>query len=79
MSQDTATTIDRVGRRRRVQVTDVSGSRRLTQRLAALGVVPGAELTVIRPRGPALVLLGGARIAIGRGALPAVRVREIDA
>ena len=72
-----STTIDRINRHQTVAVVGGDGSRRLVQRLAALGVVPGAELTVVRPRGPALVVLGGARIAIGRTAIPAVRVREV--
>jgi len=72
-----ATTIDRTERRSRVQVVHVRGGRRLVQRLAALGIVPGAVLTVLRPRGPALVALGGARIAIGHTALPAVQVERI--
>jgi Fe2+ transport system protein FeoA len=43
-------------------------------RLATLGVVPGVLLTVIKPHGPAIVSLGGARIAIGRGAAQSVVV-----
>jgi Fe2+ transport system protein FeoA len=48
------------------------------QRLAVLGVVPGVLLTVVKPHGPAIVSLGGARIAIGRGAAQSVEVEAAD-
>lgn len=60
-----------------VTVVRVTGGRRVVQRLAALGVVPGARLTVMRPSGPALVRLGQARIALGPGALEAIDIERI--
>ena len=60
-----------------VRIVDIAGSRRLVQRLASLGLVPGIDITVLRPTGPALVAFGGARIAIGRDAARAVLVSEV--
>ena len=68
------TTLATVARDSRVRVLRVSGRPRLMMRLATLGVVPGVLLTVIKTHGPAIVSLGGARIAIGRGAAQAVVV-----
>lgn len=62
----------------RVAVVRVEGGRRAVQRLAAIGVVPGAELTVMRPRGPALVRLGQTRIALGPGAMGGIIVEPVD-
>lgn len=62
----------------KVRVTRVSGRPRLIQRLAALGVVPGVVLTVMKPHGPAVVSLGGARLAIGRSAATAVEIEVAE-
>lgn len=70
------TTLATVGRNRRVRVLRVVGGRRLVQRLAALGIVPGVSITVDRASGPALVAVGDTRIAVGREAARAVEVEE---
>jgi Fe2+ transport system protein FeoA len=59
-----------VGARRndRVRVVRVAGHPSLIQRLAALGIVPGVVLTVLKPASPLIVSMGGSRIAIGDGA-----------
>ena len=72
-----AMTLAATARNSRVRVLRVSGRPRLMQRLAVLGVVPGVLLTVVKPHGPAIVSLGGARIAIGRGAAQSVEVEAI--
>lgn len=69
-------TLDGVRDGRRVRIVSIRGGRRLTHRLAALGLVPGSVVTVSRSRGPAIVAVGGARIAVGRGAAAAIEVRE---
>ncbi len=61
-------------RHSKVRVTRVSGRPRVIQRLAALGVVPGVIMTVLKPHGPTLVSMGGARIAIGRAAADQVEI-----
>jgi Fe2+ transport system protein FeoA len=47
----------------------VEGGRHLRSRLAALGLLPGAELEVIQNsgQGPFVVAVRGSRIVIGRG------------
>jgi Fe2+ transport system protein FeoA len=62
----------------KVRVLQVLGRPRLMQRLAALGVVPGVVLTVVKPHGPAIVSLGGARIAIGRSAANSVEIEVLE-
>lgn len=67
-------TLDDADRNAKVRVVRVAGRPRLIQRLAALGLVPGVSLTVLKPHGPAIVSLGGARIAIGRAAAQSVEI-----
>ena len=64
-------------RNSRVRVLQVSGQPRLIQRLAALGIVPGVVLIVMKPHGPAIVSVGGARIAIGQSAASAVEIEVV--
>ncbi len=47
----------------------VQGGRSLRGRLAALGLIPGTEVTVLRNAGggPFVVAVNNARICIGRG------------
>ena len=61
-----------------VRVVRVSGRPRLIQRLAALGVVPGVSMTVLKPHGPALISVGGARIAVGRSAAKSVEIEVVE-
>ncbi len=70
-------TLDSVEREATVRVLRVSGRPRLIQRLASLGVVPGVSLTVLKPHGPAIVTMGGARIAIGKTAAQSVEIEVI--
>lgn len=69
-----ATTLDTTSPGDRVRVVRVRGSRRLVHRLAALGIVPGSLITVARPKGPAIISMGGARIAVGHQAAEAVEI-----
>lgn len=71
-----ARTLDQVQQGERVKVVRVSGGRRLVHRLSGLGIVPGAVLTVLRPRGPGLVSVNGTRVAIGRQAACVIEVQE---
>jgi Fe2+ transport system protein FeoA len=73
-----ALTLAAAKRDSRVRVLQISGRPRLIQRLAALGVVPGVLLTVIKPHGPAIVSLGGARIVIGQSAATSVEIEVAD-
>jgi len=67
-------TLDRVRDGSVVRVLRIGGGRQLVHRLAALGVVPGATMTVTRNRCPALVSVNGSRLAVGRNAAAAVEV-----
>jgi len=71
---DDRMTLATTARNDRVRVLRVTGRPRLIQRLAALGVVPGVILTVLKPHGPAIVSMGGARIAIGESAADSVEI-----
>ena len=59
-------------------VASLSGGRGLVSRLAALGITPGAEVNVIQNfgRGPIIVRVRNARIALGRGEAMNVQVRK---
>ena len=56
-------------RRRGRSCKSIDGGRQLRGRLAALGLLPGAELEVIQNsgQGPFVVAVRGSRIVIGRG------------
>ena len=71
-------TLASAGRNSQVRVTRVAGRPRLIQRLAAIGVVPGVLLTVVKPHGPSIVSLSGARIAIGKSAAESVEIEAVD-
>ena len=61
-------------------ITDLSGGRGLLSRMATLGFTPGAEVTMVQNfgRGPLIVLVRGARVALGRGEAGKVRVRRVS-
>jgi ferrous iron transport protein A len=54
---------------RRVQLVSVSAGYGLQGRLAAMGLVPGVEIEVLRNsmHGPFLIAVKGSRIMLGRG------------
>jgi Fe2+ transport system protein FeoA len=54
---------------RRVRVLSVYGGRGLKARLAAMGLVPGAEFEVVRNnlKGPFIVAVKESRVILGRG------------
>lgn len=70
------TTVSAAAAHRAVRVVRVEGGVRVVRRLAALGIVPGARITVDRPSGPALVSIGHTRVAIGREAARAILVED---
>lgn len=63
----------------RARVTLVSGGRMFNQRLAAMGILPGAYVKVVRPNfgGPVLVDVLGTRVALGRGMAQRVHARPL--
>lgn len=60
-------------------VYDVSGGRGLQRRLADLGVLPNAEVRVVKSAGggPILIVVKGSRIALGRGVSMRILVRRV--
>jgi ferrous iron transport protein A len=73
-----ATDVARVPRRvslgdvaagQKAMVRELWGGREFSQRVAALGFTPGAEVTVIQNygRGPMIVSVRGCQVALGRG------------
>jgi Fe2+ transport system protein FeoA len=70
-------TLETIRRNETVRVVRVSGRPVLVRRLSALGLIPGARLTVMKPASPLIVSLGGARIAIGRSAAASVEVEAV--
>lgn len=62
---------------RSVRIVSVNAGHGLQGRLSALGLVPGAEVTVLQNclRGPFLLCLGEGRIALGRGVAQRIVVR----
>jgi ferrous iron transport protein A len=59
-------------------VVAITGGRVLLGRMSSLGFTPGAELTVVQNfgRGPLIVCVRGARIALGRGEAMRIQVRR---
>lgn len=59
-------------------VRAIDGGRLMTQRMSMLGIRPGADLCVVQGPGTrgAVVLVGGARIALGRGVIEHIRVES---
>jgi len=63
----------------RAIVRQLPGAFGLARRLVALGLVPGAQVTVLQNRGhgPLIVEVHGARLALGRGQAARVLVEPL--
>ncbi|UCE60802.1 MAG: ferrous iron transport protein A [Phycisphaerales bacterium] len=46
-------------------VEGIGGSQQACKRLADLGFVPGAEITMIRPGSPCIIRIGGRCVGLG--------------
>ncbi len=58
--------LSEVPRGETVRLAGVDSDRRTVRRLAELGLTPGVEVTVLQAsRGPVLVAVRGARVAVG--------------
>ncbi len=68
--------LNRAARGQHVRISHVQAGRCARLRLAAMGLLPGTPLTVMRAaaRGPVVVAVRGARLALGRGLASAVMV-----
>lgn len=63
------TPLERLPRGARALVTALPSSPGLAKRLIAMGLAPGSEVRVVenRGRGPLIIEVHGARLALGRG------------
>lgn len=61
-----------------VRIQRIESGHTLLSRLAALGFTPGAQLQVVqnRGRGPLIVSVRGARVALGRGEATKIMVER---
>jgi ferrous iron transport protein A len=62
------------------KVVEIDGGRQMVQRMVMLGIRRGVPLCVVHGPGArgAVVQVGGARIALGRGVTDKIRVAPID-
>ncbi len=59
-----------------VRIVDIQAGRHMQGRLAAMGLIPGVELHVLRntPNGPFLLSVMGSRLMLGRGMASKINV-----
>ena len=63
----------------RVRLITIHAGRRLSRRLAELGLTPGVVMQVVHKNGgPMLIAVRGTRLALGRGVTDKILVEEMD-
>jgi Fur family ferric uptake transcriptional regulator len=68
-------TLSEVARGETVRLAGVDSDRRTIRRLAEMGLTPGVAMTVLQAsRGPMLVAVRGARVAVGQTMAAVIRV-----
>jgi ferrous iron transport protein A len=61
----------------RLKVLRIAGGAGVRNRLAVIGIYPGAVLKVLKPPpGPMIVEIGGMRVAVGKGVALKIEVEE---
>lgn len=72
-----ATALTSIRPGQRVSIAGVSAGRNVQGRLLSMGLVPGAQVSVITNtgQGPLLIALGDSRLTIGRGLAGKILVR----
>lgn len=77
-SDSQAISLDRLAAGERAAVQMIAGGRFVAQRLLALGVTPGVELEMVQNygRGPLIIAVRGARLALGRGEAARILVQR---
>ena len=59
------------------RVVDVAGGMGMKNRLAAIGIYPGATVKVVKtPPGPMIIEVSGTRLALGKGMAAKIKVEE---
>jgi len=73
-------TLSEVSRGETVRLAGVDSDRRTIRRLAEMGFTPGVAVTVLQTsKGPILVAVRGARVAVGQTMAGAIRVAPAGA
>ncbi|RKQ61771.1 ferrous iron transport protein A [Thermovibrio guaymasensis] len=71
-------TLSQVKAGEKVRIVNITGGHGLKNRLAAIGIFPGAEVKVVKsPPGPVIVEVAGSRVAIGQGMARKVEVEKV--
>ncbi|NPA04874.1 MAG: ferrous iron transport protein A [Crenarchaeota archaeon] len=79
MQQGETTTLEELGVGNRGLIIDIRAGHGLRRRLLEMGFTPGTVVEVLLSnRGPILVLVRGAVIALGRGVARKIIVRRIN-
>lgn len=64
----------------KVRLVRIHAGRRLTHRLAELGLTPGVEFSILQDNGgPLVISVRNSRIAIGRGMAKKIEVQMVTA
>ena len=71
-----ARTLSSAGQNERVRVNRIDGGEGLRTRLAAMGIMPGAAMSIVRNSlwGPLIVNVRGSRLVLGRGAADKIAI-----
>jgi len=78
MDTTIAKALSEIGGGTRVTVVGIRGGRGIRNRLTAMGLMPGAKITVLLNggRGPFVVCVKNSRMALGRGVADKIMVTE---
>jgi Fe2+ transport system protein FeoA len=61
------TPLTSVGTNKSAIVKKLQGGREFVQRLAAMGILPGTEIKIIKSGGPVIMTIRNNRVVVGRG------------
>jgi ferrous iron transport protein A len=80
MEQNKAIPLSKIKSGRKVKLTGIQAGRGLNSRLAAMGLLPNVEITVVNNGhpGPFVVSVRGSRMMLGRGMADKILVRSSD-
>lgn len=80
MEQDKVIPLSKIRSGRTVKLASVKAGRGLNSRLAAMGLLPNVQITVVNNGhpGPFVVSVKGSRMMLGRGMADKIMVRSCD-
>ncbi len=72
-------TLDTLPTGSRAIITNLSGRKHISSRLASIGLTIGSEIQVLQNyhRGPIIIAVRGVRLALGRGEANKIEVKEL--